>query len=612
MFNSLRIQMLALVLLATIGAAVLSLFFAGQQLYQDDLRHHQRFNTSLAFALAREVHLNFRALSRELRILGTQPSPGGFEGVVDPDRGGLWGDKHSLQAMAFLTEEGEKSAVEFRWQKDEVPEGRLEELLRWMRLQEGQQPVFLSSIATKSEASALLMAVPSSTGLLGAVFETQKLLRWEKGSEWVRPYLFTLEGQILLHSEQQWDPRIGEKIKPMLSGEDGSTTKVVFGEQTCLVSLKRIAGLPLAAVVVLPISTFPQFSRETKHRALLFVVVMACLALLIGIYFAARLSQPFEKLRDAATAIAEGQLGVAVGVKGPDELIKVADSFNAMSRELVERDYRLRQIDRKLRYSERLALAGALGSGVAHEINNPLSYVIANLDYAIITLRDHFKECSPLESIQEALEDSKEGAERIQAIVQALRSFARDDQELTRLLDVRSVLDSSIRLAWMEMKNRIEVEKDYGDVPQVMGNDASLCQVFLNVLLTATQCSTEHEAEEKKVRVSTALEQDKVLVTFSDSKVHLEESQRAGLFNPFFAARSMQTSAGLGLAISRSSVQGFGGQLTVESDERRGYCFRICLPSAVQNHINKTSDERDRPSTVPVFSSERSSQSEST
>ncbi|HEY2365493.1 MAG TPA: histidine kinase dimerization/phospho-acceptor domain-containing protein, partial [Polyangiaceae bacterium] len=167
----------------------------------------------------------------------------------------------------------------------------------------------------------------------------------------------------------------------------------------------------------------------------------------------------------------------------------VRDGAAARGAVLVFRDVSTeKQAQTQLMISDRLASLGILAAGVAHEISNPLAAILANVDCARAELKTIGS--SELDSVSEALDDAQEAAHRLRVIVRDLKAFSRVDDDVEPI-DLTAAMDTSLRLAWNEVRHRAVVIKDYGDdLPRVRGNDARVGQVFLNLIINATHAMT--------------------------------------------------------------------------------------------------------------------------
>jgi signal transduction histidine kinase/CheY-like chemotaxis protein len=228
---------------------------------------------------------------------------------------------------------------------------------------------------------------------------------------------------------------------------------------------------------------------------------------------------------------------------------------------------------------DRLMSVGTLAAGVAHEINNPLSYVIGNLSFLAEEAPVLF---AGRPDIQEALDEAREGAERVRQIVRDLQSFGRADHQTSRSVDARRVVELSINMVWIEIRHRARLVRDLQEVPPVEASEALLGQVFLSLLLNAAQSLPEGGAEKHQIRVATRAEGDQVLVEISDTGPPLSEAKRARLFDPFSAS-------GVGVSIANTIVGELGGTLRADEAPGGGTIYTLSLPRAVEKHARPIS-----------------------
>ncbi|WP_193409844.1 ATP-binding protein [Myxococcus hansupus] len=232
--------------------------------------------------------------------------------------------------------------------------------------------------------------------------------------------------------------------------------------------------------------------------------------------------------------------------------------------------------------SDRLAAVGTLAAGVAHEINNPLAFVLSNLSFLAGELHALTRELPPgrMAELEEVLREATDGAHRVRQIVRDLRTFSRGDDEVATAVNVQSVLESAITLARSELKLRAQIVRDYREVPLVEGNEGRFGQVFLNLLINAAQAIPMGRSEHNEVRLSLRSAGDRVIVEVRDTGMGMPPEVRARIFDPFFTTKPVGEGTGLGLSICHGIVTGFGGEISVESEEGRGSTFRVSLPVA--------------------------------
>jgi PAS domain S-box-containing protein len=280
-------------------------------------------------------------------------------------------------------------------------------------------------------------------------------------------------------------------------------------------------------------------------------------------------------------------------------------------RDLTER----RRTEEQLILAGRMAAVGTLAAGVAHEINNPLAYIVANIDFSRRELvrqgaaRPGAAAAAPalpaaladsLGEILEALDEAREGAERVRNIVRDLKVFGRGNEAARGPVALRRVLDSSINIAWSEIRHRARLVKDYGDEPLIEGNESRLGQVFLNLLLNAAQAIAEGAADRNEIRVSTGTDRvGRAVIEVRDSGLGIPPEIVARIFDPFFTTKPEGVGTGLGLWICKGILSGLGGEISVESQLGHGSTFRVTLPAA------SAGEPGERPERAPAEAERR-------
>jgi PAS domain S-box-containing protein len=247
----------------------------------------------------------------------------------------------------------------------------------------------------------------------------------------------------------------------------------------------------------------------------------------------------------------------------------------------------------RLALADRMASVGTLAAGVAHEINNPLAYVIANLDYARQELCEANPGQAPKEAeVPEALKEAREGAERVRVIVKELKMFSRPDDERMELVDVHRAIDSAATMAWNEIRHRARLVKEYQPVPSVYGNEARLGQVFLNLLVNAAQAIPEGAADRNEIRVSTRLdEQGRIVIEVRDTGGGIPAHAQPRIFEPFFTTKPVGMGTGLGLSICHGIIQSLGGVLRFETEPGKGTVFQVLLQPPVGTRRQKGTEK---------------------
>jgi signal transduction histidine kinase len=267
---------------------------------------------------------------------------------------------------------------------------------------------------------------------------------------------------------------------------------------------------------------------------------------------------------------------LVVEVVGLPVTFEGGEAIMAITRDLTERMH----IQQRLRIADRMASVGMLAAGVAHEINNPLAYVTANLGY----LGEALKRLDPgtidnAAELGDVLEEAHEGCERIRQIVRDLKMFSREDEAPSRPVELKRVLESSINMAWNEIRHRARLVKDFTEVPPVLAKESRLGQVFLNLLVNAAQAIPEGGADRNEIRVTLRSEADRVLVEVRDTGSGIPPETLPRIFDPLFTTKPVGIGTGLGLSISHSIVRGMGGEITVDSVIGKGTTFTVSLPA---------------------------------
>jgi len=256
------------------------------------------------------------------------------------------------------------------------------------------------------------------------------------------------------------------------------------------------------------------------------------------------------------------------------------------ARDITER----KRLQAQLLVSERLLSVGTLAAGVAHEINNPLAAVLSNLDWVAARLAQVHRQASQLDApalraellrIGKPIDEAREAAERVRAIVRDLKLFSRAEEELGGPVELAPVLDSATRMGWNEVRHRARFVREYGELPAVPGSEARLGQVFLNLIINAAQAIPEGRTDEHEIRLAArVVSKTQVVVEVQDTGCGMDAETIGRIFDPFFTTKPPGVGTGLGLAICHRIVSSVGGQIEVESRPGRGSTFRVTLPIA--------------------------------
>jgi signal transduction histidine kinase/ActR/RegA family two-component response regulator len=243
--------------------------------------------------------------------------------------------------------------------------------------------------------------------------------------------------------------------------------------------------------------------------------------------------------------------------------------------------------------AEKLASIGLLAAGVAHEINNPSAFVLANIEALsghLRLLEDKLRELPDggatrlglsdlLFEASAILQESKEGMARIHRIVRDLGSFSHTDEDSIVPMDVNLAIESALTMLRNELKYRARVERELRAARFVHASAPRLGQVFLNLILNAAQALEEASTKRNVVRVRSYDEAGDVVIEISDNGPWIPPEVMPRIFESFFTTKPRGLGTGLGLPISLGIVRGLGGDLTVESRVGEGATFRVRLPA---------------------------------
>jgi|GEM_PF-3030954 len=283
------------------------------------------------------------------------------------------------------------------------------------------------------------------------------------------------------------------------------------------------------------------------------------------------------------------------------------DKISLSNQELQSALDQLREAQAELLRSEKLASVGQLAAGVAHEINNPIAYILSNLrtlstyqqefvamlatykdlvyrsgNKALIAEMEHAERQAELDYLikdcASILEENIEGTLKIRNIVRDLSTFSHMEYGKAGMVNVNDLIDSAIRIVFNEIKHHARLRKKFHAVPEINADSSQLGQVFLNLLLNAVHAIPEGHAESNTITIESAPEEENIIVTVQDTGRGISEQNLSKIFDPFFTTKDVGEGTGLGLSISLNLVRRHGGDIQVKSKEGEGSIFRVVLP----------------------------------
>jgi two-component system, cell cycle sensor histidine kinase and response regulator CckA len=252
-------------------------------------------------------------------------------------------------------------------------------------------------------------------------------------------------------------------------------------------------------------------------------------------------------------------------------------------------------MEERLAAAERLASIGRLASGVGHEINNPLAYMMLNLELAQADLEAIVAEGSHddrFARLAECWATVREGAERVRDIVRDLKLLSSTSGDQTGPVDVHHALEVAMATTQHETRLRARVAAEGGPLPPALGSEGRLVQVFVNLLLNAAQAIPEGDVNGNEIRVRTREEAERIIVEIEDTGAGISPEDLPRIFEPFFTTKANGAGRGLGLSISHNIVAAYGGTLTAERASRRGTLFRVTLQATGNVDIERPEPPR--------------------
>ncbi len=237
-----------------------------------------------------------------------------------------------------------------------------------------------------------------------------------------------------------------------------------------------------------------------------------------------------------------------------------------------------RRLESQLVATERLASLGRLAASVGHEINNPLTYVLGNLELVTRAVRSG----QIPHDLPEMLDAALSGAEQVRRIVEDLRLFAQRKSEVLVPVDLRAVVDSCVRMTGGELRHRAQIVVAFEDIPMVLGSEPRLAQVITNLLLNAAHALPRGAAETHSVKLVASHDETHVELCIEDTGEGIPPEHLPHLFEPFYTTRTERGGTGLGLAICRTLMAAQNGEIHITSEPGKGTSVTLRMPIATE------------------------------
>jgi signal transduction histidine kinase len=275
------------------------------------------------------------------------------------------------------------------------------------------------------------------------------------------------------------------------------------------------------------------------------------------------------------------------------------------NQELTELNAKLSRAQEQLLQSEKLASIGQLAAGVAHEINNPISFVFSNFGTLqtyvadllrvlvryeqaeqfitdpdvvrqIAALREQVDLDFLMDDVPILMSESREGIERVRKIVQDLKDFSRvDAHQDWQWVNLHHGIDSTLNIVNNEVKYKADIVKEYGDIPEIECLPSQINQVIMNIVVNGAQAISGPRG---RITIRTGSGDDHVWVEIADTGSGIPKAIQSRIFDPFFTTKAIGSGTGLGLSLSYGIIQKHRGRIEVQSEPGQGTVFRIELP----------------------------------
>jgi signal transduction histidine kinase len=377
------------------------------------------------------------------------------------------------------------------------------------------------------------------------------------------------------------------------------------------------------------------FGAVQDLKTILIAAASVVAFLVVGLTFwvARNITTPLKRLTQSTQIVSSGDFSQRVEITGGDEIGNLAKTFNEMAISLQERSQALIDLNRRLEekvlertaeletankemekaynelketqfqlvQSEKMASLGQLVAGIAHEIKNPLNFIYGNTDFlrgyiqqleelisqletrGEFTDQDHdflhqYKEDINYDflvaDLETLIKNFEEGAKRIHTIITDLRTFSRMESDDFREIDIHEPIELALSLLQNEYRDRIVIEKNYGDIPKVECHAGKINQVFMNLLLNACQAIPG----KGKITITSQYADGELELIVEDDGIGMEAKEMERIFEPFYTTKPVGSGTGLGLSISYAVIQQHNGSIRVESEKGKGTRFIIRMP----------------------------------
>lgn len=590
---SVRYQVLAIVTLILFGSMSAYLWLASRLVRDDKIAYVYEVNASLARAKSEELQGHLSSLAARLDYFAAagacSRSVKAAEALLDTDADLLavevWQQAGPAWARTCRIVDDARLEMHDLTRDELAPLSPGEDLIAEVEVSGG---IVVRNTSLPPDRALLTLAMQGIDGrFLVAHLHPGRILPLFAESRSYRAWVVDRAGNVLLHPDPGPVVRrenLGEVpiVRDAFHGAVERGAREFESEGTAWIgAFSRVPAGNLVVVTTVPRGVALSAMQDLTRRSVLFALVVVLVALLSAVFFSRRITRPLSELESAASALAQGRLGHEVRVHSADEIGRLAAAFNRMSRDLQGRERNLEEARAQLAQADRMALVGTLAAGIAHEINNPLTWINANLKFAASAIDAKARARSPrLREAGTALAEAITGAERVRAIVADLKLFSRKSEELRDPVDVRRPLETALKMVGPDLRRKARVVQELADgVPPVAADEARLGQIFLNLVVNALQALPD-EPERNEIRIRVQGDATNVVVEVSDNGCGIAPELLGRIFDPFFTTKPAGVGTGLGLSICHGLVTAMGGTIRCRSTPGAGTTFAVSLPAA--------------------------------
>jgi len=367
-------------------------------------------------------------------------------------------------------------------------------------------------------------------------------------------------GQPLTHRKRELiiKAELGEPVS-----EEGRTYNVI---------LPVVAGDTQYGYIHLKINKddYTEILRVNTVKRIVATVAVFGVGILIAMILSRQYTRPIQKVVDAASRVAAGDLNQSIPVRSKDEIGQLSERFNNMVEKLRES----RLLEQRLREAEHLSGLGQLSRDIAHEIRNPLNFINLSVDHINAKYRPEAP--GDREKFENLISGIKLEVQRLNKLVSEFLDYSRPMRLNIEQSSIVEVLEDVMALIWAKADaDGIRIEKEYADSPEVGVDQALFKTCVLNVITNAFH-AMEGIAGTKVLRVRTEVAGSELVVSFTDTGPGLSPEELSKVFEPFFSTR--QSGLGLGLPMTKKVMEEHGGRVEFMSTKGRGTEVRLVLP----------------------------------